>query len=128
MNDNEREYLIAKAQRVFYREATAEEKRQADKKNKKRTGALGPVAAAGGAVLGLRRGGPRRALRTGLAAGAVGGLTGAVMRRSYLKERNAHGTWTYAVPKTQTLAGAPDPDGEGFYGTPVRRVKRLPGE
>ena len=85
--------------------------------------------------------------RTGGRMGVVGGVIGGGMalaaRTGYKREKAKHGMWTYETSRRSdekfarntvrrgrqaTLAGNPNPDGEGFYGFNSRRASRLPGD
>lgn len=135
---------------VLYRRASAAEEKAADRRATRAQLALpvivgGTSAAAGAAAtapLGLRAMG-RTAGRMGVVGGVIGGGMALAARTGYKREKKRHGMWTYASSKGSdekfsrntvkrgrqaTLAGDPNPDGEGFYGFNSRRASRLPGD
>ena len=135
---------------VLYRRANAAEERAADRRATRAQLALPAIVGGTSAAAGAAATAPlgwKAMRRTGGRMGVVGGVIGGGMalaaRTGYKREKAKHGMWTYETSRRSdekfarntvrrgrqaTLAGNPNPDGEGFYGFNSRRASRLPGD
>lgn len=140
---SERDYLIAKAQRVLYRPATPEETAYADKRNKRIATGWAATGAGYGAGVGMvkpivigagRKATLRRAGKGALIGAAVAAPMAGMIRRGYKNEAAKGGVYTYEVVggkrpgKPFPMAGDPKGDDDTFFGEPQRQVKRLPSD